>query len=111
MTFKEELAQKAYEARTNIDVSENIKRVKDKLLDSYLSREFTISLIMAKTTMAIGGYRSNYVSFFIPNHLDPNLYKQVFISALKELGFTDDDISISYNNHKSYDEYLIKLIW
>lgn len=106
MTFKEQLSLKA----AKISIKDDIEYIKKKMEDFYARREFTVNLIRPKVNhIAIGGASSNFTQLFIPREVSPQVYRQVFVEAFKELGFTDDDIILEKKSNEWLDSYNIIL--
>ena len=110
-TFKQELALEADELAKMRDISEEIRYIKLRLKESVTNRVFYIHLIVAYDTMAIGGHSSNIYDIFVPKGIAPESYRQLFVDELKKLGFTDEDIELSFSRNKIFDSYDIKLKW
>jgi hypothetical protein len=77
----------------------------------YAKREFTISLIRAHGHLAIGSANSNHTSLFVPSGISPEEYLKLFVEAFKNLGFTSDDITITYADNEYFESYDIILKW
>lgn len=108
MTFKEELTIKANEEALRIDGE--IERIKKAILRNVTKREYVVELIEPHTTFAIGG-SGNFACLFIPKHVEPEKYNQLFIDKFKELGFADKDMLTNHLACKDYDLYSITLKW
>ena len=111
MTFKEELTKKADHFETNVAILENVEFIKNQLEVFCSKRRYTISLVKPKGQMAIGSCNTNHCDVFIPKHVGPNYYRQLFVDAFKALGFTDEDIELEEYSCSSYDTYNITLRW
>lgn len=109
MTFKEKLAAKANKYETNDRIKEHIEEIKNKLELFYTKRKFTVTLVDAHTTVAIGS--DTRYAVFIPGYIKPFEYQQLFIDAFNELGFTDKDMEFVFVSGKAFDEYNIILKW
>lgn len=107
MTFKEQLSFKA----ARYDIQEDLDYIKKQMETFYATREFTISLIKAHTHLAIGSVNSNRVSLFVPNGISPKNYRQLFVEAFKDLGFTYADITLNTDSNEWFDSYDITLKW
>ena len=108
MTFKEQLIVKAEQ----VNIQKEIDFIKQQLEKFYYKRTYTICLYKAHTHLAIGGNANrNSTEYFVPENFSPESYRGVFIEALKELGFTDEDITLEENSCKQYDVYNIILKW
>lgn len=111
MTFKEQLSLRAdgYEVKT--EIQKYIDLIKTRLEEDYSYRIFTISLIKPHDTMAIGRRYGNYFETFIPHSIVPNHYRQLFITELEKLGFTEEDMELVVEESNLYDAYKIILRW
>ena len=112
MTFKEKLVKQA-ESASEINIEEEIGKVKAKLTEYADERAFTISLIKSKSSWTLmTGYREwSKITLLIPKGCNPYNYRQRFVTALFGLGFTEDDISFDVGSTEVYDYYNIKLRW
>ena len=109
ISFKESLTIQADEECKNI--SSEISCIKDEMQEFLLKREYTIQLIEPKiSSLAFGGY-SNISNIFIPKGINPNDYRRIFIKELKDLGFTDEDMSLSEDISNDYNIYKILVRW
>ena len=113
MTFKEKLIERANRYQKDLDIQKDIRVIKDRLEISYFKRSFCIYLYYTKVrnTLAIGGNERNCYSTFVPECISPAHYRQLFVEALKELGFTDNDIELYEKDTEDFTLYTIKLIW
>jgi hypothetical protein len=107
MTFKEQLSLKA----DKFKIKEDVAYIKKRMEEFYAKREFTISLIRAHGHLAIGGANSNRTSLFVPIGISPEEYLKLFVEAFKNLGFTSDDIIITYTDNEYFESYDIILKW
>lgn len=111
MSFKEELTKKADYFETKVDILEIIEFIKSQLEVFCNKREYTISLVKPFITMALGSCNTNYCQIFIPKQVEPYYYRQLFVDAFKELGFTDEVVDLDEYSCPSYDAYNIILRW
>lgn len=113
MTFKDELVSKLNEQQ--LDITNNIELIKDKLNKLFYKRTFTISLLETKPnrTVAIGG-ESCYAPIyrdFIPYGIEPEVYRNLYIDKLVELGFDHNMIEIVNGQSKNCYTYDIIFRW
>lgn len=110
-TFKEQLTEQAN--NQTYDISDHVKRIKTMMRACINNREFVISLIHSKPGSIIAlGYESGPVyQTFIPTGCVSYTYMKLFIEALKELGFKDEDIEKGAGEEKDYYYYNIKVRW
>ena len=110
-TFKEQLIEKADFGR--YDISEHIRIVKLKMEECVQKRQFTISLVESKPghTIALGLDRGPIYQTFIPKGVEPDIYIKLFTTALKELGFKDNDIEKGAGEEDYCYYYNIKVKW
>ncbi len=109
--FKEELTLEAEQIASNIDISEDMKRIKEKMKEYVECRKYTVLLIKPHDTMAVGGGCSNITQLFIPPFVSPLHYRQLFVEEFKKLGFTDDDMQLYVKETTYSDCYYIELEW
>ena len=110
MTFKETLIEQAKRA-SEINIEEEMKVIKARMAEYAAERNFVIYLIKQKRgTMAIGG-RARHFETFVPFGCDPQRYQRMFIDALLDLGFEEEDISLEIESFKEFDSYNIKVTW
>ena len=102
MTFKEQMTEKANKIyETDYQIKERVENIKNGIERFYYKRSFTIYLISPNDKyFAFGANHGNKYEALIPKGTDPQVYRQLLVDAIKELGFEDDDISYSeqYNN-------------
>lgn len=112
LTFREELTLEADNNAANIDISEDIESIKKKIKECVDYRSFTISLVKAHKTMAIGTYHPNMIDLFIPELVAPLHYRQLFVNELTKLGFIEEECMELYIQETNLcDYYNIKLTW
>ena len=113
MTFKEYLKEKADKNQKDINISDHIESIKEKLETNFFKRRFVISFIDIKTQQLIAfGSDASSINIFIPKNVSPKFYIDLFISALeKELGFSRADIEVSEDKTNKADFYNIMLCW
>ena len=111
MTFKEELTKKADRFEVDVEILETVEFIKSQLEVFCNKRKYTISLVKPRSTMAIGSCNTNHYDVFIPKQVEPHYYRQLFVDAFKELGFTDEVIELEEYSCSSYDAYNIILRW
>lgn len=113
MTFRDKLAEKAYDYETSTNIKEHVDFIKKQMEYFYAKREYTIYLVRPKhgETMAIGSASTNCTSLFIPKSVEPMYYRQLFINAFKDLGFTDADIILDITKDTYCVSYNIILRW
>jgi hypothetical protein len=113
MTFKDKLAEKAYDYETNTNIEEQVSYIQKQMEYFYTKREYTISLVKPKpgTIITLGGSSTNYTGLFIPKSVEPTYYRQLFVNAFKDLGFTDSDIELSIEKDAYCIRYNIILRW
>lgn len=111
MSFKEELTKKANRSEANVDILEKVEFVKSQLEDFCNKRKYTISLVKPRNTIAFGNCSTNRFDICIPKQVEPHYYRQLFVDAFKEFGFTDEDIELDEYSCSSYDTYNITLRW
>lgn len=111
MTFKDKLTEKA--ESMEIDISEHLKAIKDKMEHAVEARSFTVSLIRPKGRVAFGRLSSCNYQTFIPKGIDESMYITKFTDAFRGLGFkiADGSMSISALGFKDFDSYDIVLRW
>lgn len=109
MTFKEELTQKANMYEKNIDITDDINYIKERMEDCYTDREFNIYLYVPHTNFAIGHAHTNYASFFVPKGVAPQHYRMLFIMELEKLGFNEYELNDTHDRYS--DCYSIKVRW
>lgn len=107
MTFKEQLTAKAEQT----DIEEKIDYIKARMYKFYDKRTFKINLINAHTTMTIGYDFGNLVEYPIPEEFTPESYRQLFVDAFGQLGFSGEDITLESYSCVNYDSYSITLRW
>ena len=110
-TFREELTLEADNNATNIGINKEIEHIKKKMKECVDCRNFTISLIKAHRTMAIGIHHPNVIDLFIPKLVSPLHYRQLFIDELTKLGFTEECMELYIQETDLCDYYNIKLTW
>jgi hypothetical protein len=111
-TFKEQLTEQAN--NQTYDISDHVKRIKNMMRACINDREFVISLIHSKpdsSIIALGYEPGPVYQTFIPWGCAPHVYMKLFIVALKELGFKDEDIEKGAGEEKDYYYYNIKVKW
>lgn len=112
-SFKEQLIEKVEAEIINYDISDHMKKIKNKMEKYAHKREFLISLIQPRLNagFAIGNNFNNSYLTFIPDEIEPYIYMKLFIIALKELGFKDEDIEKGAGKEKEFYYYTIKIKW
>lgn len=110
-SFKEQLTEKAN--NQTYDISDHIKRIKTKMEACVNDREFVIGLIQAKPdcVLALGRESGAIYQTFIPRGCEPHIYMKLFTTAIKELGFKNEDIEKGAGEEKDYYYYNIKVKW
>ena len=111
LNFREELTLEADNNATNIGINKEIEHIKKKMKECVDCRSFTISLVKAHKTMAIGTYFPKVISLFIPKLTSPLHYRQLFIDELTKLGFTEECMELYTQETDLCDYYNIKLTW
>ncbi len=113
LKFREELTLEADNNAANTGVYKEIELIKSKMKACVDCRNFTISLIEAHRTMAIGmgTSHSNVISLFVPKLTSPLHYRQLFIDELTKLGFTEECMELYIQETDLCDYYNIKLTW
>jgi hypothetical protein len=111
ITYREELTLEADKNVVNIDISKDIKHIKNKMKEYVECRSFTVHLIKARSAVAVSEYCPNIVNLFIPNLVSPLHYRQLFIDEFTKLGFTEECIELSISEYDTFDYYDIKLTW
>lgn len=109
MTFKEQLIAKAEQ----LDIQDDVNYIKKQMEVYFDRRQFSVNFIVPNNSgFAIGGgEQGNYTDFFVPKNYSPESYRQVFVDAFKELGFTDNDITLEEQFNHLYGSYNIILRW
>ena len=107
MTFKEQLTAKA----EKLDIEKDVEYIKRRMEEFYSKREYTISLIRARSHMAIGSANRNHTSLFVSVGISPEAYLNLFVEAFIDLGFTVEDMTFTYANNEYYESYDIILKW
>lgn len=113
-SFRARLTELAIEAELkNYDISEHMEIIKNKMKNYAHERKFTIRLFKPKpNTSVVTGFNFDTVyQTFIPDNIEPHAYMKLFITALKDLGFADEDIEKSAGEEKEYYYYTIKVEW
>ena len=113
-SFRARLTELAIEAELkNYDISNHIEKIKNKMQNHAIKRKFIIRLFKPKlnTGFAIGANFDTVYQTFIPDNIEPYAYMKLFITALKDLGFEDEDIEKSAGEEKEYYYYTIKVEW
>ena len=112
-TFKDQLTAKA--DAINIDISEHITKIKEKMEQVVARRSFTVNLIATKAnaTVAFGHNNENCYQAFIPRNIEHYIYVERFTTAFKELGFSlsRGDLSLGVSGYKDFDAYNITVRW
>lgn len=111
MNFAEKLKYKADMFELDLNVVKEMSFIEKKMEEYFSVREYTIELIEARTTMAVGGNSKNFSHFFIPSRVSPMHYRQLFLDELYRLGFTDDNIELDEFDCRSYTSYKIIVRW
>lgn len=113
MTFKDKLTEKVYNYETGTNIEEQVFYIQKQMEYFYTKRKYTISLVKPKPgqILALGNSSSNCTSLFIPKSVEPAYYRQLFVNAFKDLGFTDFDIELSTNKDAYCTVYNIILMW
>lgn len=112
ISFREELMLRADEYEKNIDIQKDIEYIKNELNKCYYKRKYTISLVkVTKDTVAIGKYTEGRTSLFVPYGIAPLHYRQLFVNELQKLGFSEECMELSVEEHSCFDSYEIKLKW
>ena len=107
MTFKEELIAKAEELK----IDEEIACIKKNILNYINKRWYAVNFIVPHTSYLAFGGSGNFTYIWVPEHLKPEVYRQLFIDEFKKLGFTDNDMTLSYSSCENFDTYIITLKW
>ena len=114
LSFKEQLVLVADEYRTNLDIKENINKIKAKLKEVAIYRKFSIYLykVKPKNSLALGGCDLKSISLFVPTGVTLAEYTILMTDALiEELGFSRSDISWQTDSTSNYDSCRIKVTW
>ena len=111
LNFREELTLEADNNATNIGINKEIEHIKKKMKECVDSRSFTISLVKAHKTMAIGAGHSKMIELFIPKLVSPLHYRQLFVDELTKLGFNEECMELYIQKTDLCDYYNIKLTW
>lgn len=114
LSFKEQLVLVADEYRANLDIKENINKIKAKLKEVAIYRKFSIYLykVKPKNSLALGGCDLKSISLFVPTGVTLAEYTILMTDALiEELGFSRSDISWQTDSTSSYDSCHIKVTW
>lgn len=114
LSFKEQLVLIAEEYRANLNIKENINKIKAKLKEVAIHREFSIYLykVKPKNSLALGGCDLKSISLFVPTGVTLADYTILMTDALiKELSFSRSDISWKTDSTSSYDSCRIKVTW
>ena len=112
ISFREELMLRADEYEKNIDIQEDIEKIKKNLNEYYYKREYSISLIkVTKGSVAIGQHTPGCICLFIPYGVAPLYYRQLFINEFNKLGFTEDSMKLRERECRNFYEYNIVLKW
>ena len=112
MTFKELLVEQADNYEVNIDITEDMEQIKTAMAMCPYKRSFTINLIQTRGVIAVGREEGGAISLFVPAGYSPLAYRQKFIDALLELGFAEEDITITQKYcKKGYNLYSIYVKW
>lgn len=113
LKFREELTLEADNNAANTSINKEIEHIKHKMKACVDCRNFTISLIKAHRTMAIGigTSHSNVTSLFIPGLVEPLQYRQLFVDELTKLGFNEECMELYIQETDLCDYYNIKLTW
>ena len=110
-TFKAQLTEKAN--KQTYDISKHVETIKAKMEAHVNHREFVIDLFDLKdgTCITLGGERGPSYQTFVPQGCKPDTYMKLFITALKELGFQDKDITRSAGECRDFYAYRINVKW
>lgn len=112
ISFREELMIRADEYEKNIDIQEDIEKIKRNLDAYYYKRKYTISLVkVTNGPVAIGQCNPGHISLFIPDGIAPLYYRQLFINEFNKLGFTEDCMELCNQEYRNFYEYNIVLKW
>lgn len=117
LSFKEQLTRKAEEYRASLntlDIKENINKIKAKLEEAAIYREFSIYLykVKPKNSLAFGDCDLKSISLFVPTGVTLAEYTILMTNALiKELGFSRSDISWQTDSTSSYDSCHLIVTW
>ena len=95
MTFKQELSFKAYDNISMRDIEKEINYIKKQMEKCAYNRVYEISIIKAKKKISIIKHSFGRTQLVIPQNIDPEIYRQIFVDKFKELGFEDSDILLS----------------
>ena len=110
-TFKERLTDKA--DKQTYDISKHVEAIKAKMEAHVNHREFVIDLFDLKdcACITLGSGRGPIYQTVIPHGCKPDVYMKLFITALKELGFQDTDITRSVGECRDFYSYRINVKW
>ena len=112
ISFREKLTISADEYEKNIDIQEDIEKIKRYLDAYYYKRKYTISLVkVTNGPVAIGQHTPGYISLFIPDGIAPPQYRQLFINEFNKLGFTEGYMKLYEQRHQNSYTYNIVLNW
>ena len=112
ISFREELMLRADEYEKNIDIQEDIEKIKQNLNEYYYKRKYTISLVkVTKGSVAIGQCTPGHTRVFIPYGVEPLRYRKLFIDAFNKLGFNEDCMELWEQECRNFYEYNIVLKW
>ena len=111
VNYRQELTNKANAYLENIDITEEIEDIKNKLEYYFDKREYTIYLVKVNEgPVAVGG-NTSATHIFIPYDIAPLHYRQLFIDELQKLGFSKEYMELFINKGRYSDSYIIKLKW
>ena len=114
LSFKEQLVLVADEYRTNLDIKENINKIKAKLKEVAIYRKFSIYLykVKPKSSLTLGGCDLKSISLFVPTGVTLAEYTILMTDALiEELGFSRSDISWQTDSTSNYDSCRLIVTW
>lgn len=113
--FKEQLIKKANSEQLNKkDITEHIEKIKQLMLVNSVARQFTLELLEVKFGAHVGictDQQGTSYTTFIPKHVTPQKYHQLFAEAFLDLGFTMQDMRFEIQECSNYYIYKIVLWW
>lgn len=97
MTFKQQLIEQSKRPQHLERLQKDIEFIKSEMMKSSGAKEYTIYLTKRDTTQdGIGHY--GRVTLRIPYGVDFDIYYKDMLKAIKELGFVDKDIKVTYED-------------
>lgn len=113
--FKEQLTKKANSGQLNKkDIPEHIKKIKQLIQANTIARQFTLELLEVKFGASVSicaDQQGTSYTTFIPKHVTPQKYHQLFAEAFLDLGFTMQDMRFEIQEFANYYIYRIVLWW